>query len=82
METIRNFDELVTHLSDRTERRRVAVVCPNDESTQYAVCRALDEGIVDAILVGCNAEAKSVFAKYSNVEYVEADDADDAARRP
>jgi len=81
METIRNFDELVTHLSNRTERRRVAVVCPNDESTQYAVCRALDEGIVDAILVGCNAEAKGVFAKYSNVEYVEADDADDAARK-
>ena len=63
MKTIRNFDELVAHLADRKERRRVAVVCPNDESTQYAVTRALDEGFVDAILVGCTDEARGVFAK-------------------
>ena len=83
MKTIRNFDELVAHLADRKERRRVAVVCPNDESTQYAVCRALDEGFVDAILVGCTDEARGVFAKYGadRVEYVDAADADDAARR-
>lgn len=81
METIKNFDELVAHLNARTERRRVAVVCPNDESTQYAVCRALDEGFIDAILVGCTPEARQVFAKYGNVEYIDADDADDAARK-
>ena len=83
MKTIRNFDELVAHLADRKERRRVAVVCPNDESTQYAVTRALDEGFVDAILVGCTDEARGVFAKYGadRVEYVDAADADDAARK-
>ena len=83
MKTIKNFDELVAHLAERTERRRVAVVCPNDESTQYAVCRALDEGIVDAILVGCTDEARAQFAKYGadRVSYVDAADADDAARK-
>lgn len=83
MKTIQNFDELVAHLASRMERRRVAVACPNDESTQYAVCRALDEGIVNALLVGCTDEAKQVFAKYgaNRVEYVDATDADDAARK-
>ena len=83
MKTINTFDELVAHLGSRTDKRRVAVVCPNDESTQYAVCRAIDEGFVNAILVGCTEEAKAVFAKYdaTRVEYVEAADADDAARK-
>ena len=81
MKTIKNFDELVAHLASRSERRRVAVVCPNDESTQYAVCRALDEGFITATLVGCTADARQVFAKYPDVCFVEADDADDAARK-
>lgn len=81
METIRNFEELVAHLAARTERRRVAVVCPNDSSTQGAVCQALDKGFIDATLVGCSNEAKEVFAKFSNVTYVDADDAIDAARK-
>jgi phosphate butyryltransferase len=81
METIRSFNDLVAHLAARTERRQVAVACPNDASTQGAVCKALDEGIIDALLVGCTEEAKQVFAKYKNVEYIDADNADDAARK-
>jgi len=81
MEAIKNFEELLVHLSARSERRRVAVVCPNDESTQGAVLMALEKGFVDATLVGCTEDAKQVFAKCANVEYVDADDAIDAARK-
>ena len=82
MKAIQNFDELVAHLAERTERRRVAVVCPNDESTQYAVSRALDEGFIDAILVGATDEARQKFEKYGErVSIVEATDADDAAHK-
>ena len=37
METIKNFDELVQHLVNRGERKRVAVICPRDESTRKAI---------------------------------------------
>ena len=52
METIKNFDQLVSHLSQQGQRKRVAVVCASDESTQYAVARALREGVIEAIFVG------------------------------
>ena len=82
MEVIRNFEELVSHLSQRTERRRVAVVCPNDHSSQEAVARALDEGIADILIVGADEEAKAFFAKYGErVESVDASDVDEAATK-
>jgi len=82
MTTICSFDELVAHLSRRAERRRVAVVCPNDASTQYAVGRALDEGFISAILVGCTEEARQVFQnRGGEVAFIDAADADDAARK-
>lgn len=82
MEVIRNFEELVSHLSQRTERRRVAVVCPNDHSSQEAVARALDEGIADILIVGADEEAKSFFAKYGErIESVDASDVDEAATK-
>ena len=64
MEAITNFKELVEHLSLRSVRRQIAVVCPNDHSTQEAVARALDEGIADVTLVGADAEARECFAGY------------------
>lgn len=82
MEVIRNFEELVSHLSQRTERRRVAVVCPNDHSSQEAVARALDEGIADILTVGADEEAKAFFAKYGErIESVDAPDVDEAATK-
>lgn len=82
MEVIRNFEELVSHLSQRTERRRVAVVCPNDHSSQEAVARALDEGFADILTVGADEEAKAFFAKYGErVESVDASDVDEAATK-
>lgn len=82
MEVIRNFEELVSHLSQRTERRRVAVVCPNDHSSQEAVARALDEGIADILTVGADEEAKAFFAKYGErIESVDAPDVDEAAAK-
>lgn len=82
MEVIRNFEELVSHLSQRTERRRVAVVCPNDHSSQEAVARALDEGIADILIVGADEEAKAFFAKYGErIESVDAPDVDEAAAK-
>ena len=51
MKAIRNFEELIAHLSDRKERRRVAVVCGTDESTREAVARAEAAGFIEATMV-------------------------------
>ena len=58
MNAIHNFDEMVAHLRERSGKRRVAVVCPNDEGTRTAVCQAINEGFVEAVLVGCDAETE------------------------
>ena len=84
METITNFEQLVAHLSQLGTRKRVAVVCASDDSTQYAVARALDEKFIDAIFVGSEEEvqANPAFAPHADhVSFVAADDCDDAARK-
>ena len=51
METIRNFEELISHLQQRGERKRIGVICPRDESTKKAVREATEElGFADAVV--------------------------------
>jgi len=83
METITQFEQLIAHLSGRGIRKRVAVVCAYDDSTQYAVGRALEEGFIDAILVGDKSKVEhlDVFARHTDhVSFVDAATPDDAAR--
>ena len=83
METITQFEQLIAHLSGRGVRKRVAVVCAYDDSTQYAVGRALEEGFIDAILVGDKSKVEhlDVFARQAeHVTFVDAATPDDAAR--
>ena len=51
MKAIQCFDELADHLKACGERRRVAVVCGQDESTKGAVMRAKEAGFADPIFV-------------------------------
>ncbi len=51
MELIRDFSQMITRLQSLKNRKQVAVVCPNDEHTTYAVNRALKEGIADFLLL-------------------------------
>ena len=52
METfIRDFNDLMTDLTNQSRRRRVAVVCPDDERTKEAVLQALEMKAIDALLV-------------------------------
>ena len=52
MEPIRNFDQLTSHLKTLNKRKRIAVVCANDPNTEYAIARALDEGIAEFLMIG------------------------------
>lgn len=84
MDAINSFEKLVSHLSSLGNRKRVAVVCASDESTQYAVARAISEGFIEAIFVGCKdeVEANADFKNLSNyISFVDAQDPDDAAAK-
>ena len=55
MEPIRNFDQLTSHLKTLNKRKRIAVVCANDPNTEYAIARALEEGIAEFLMIGDSA---------------------------
>ena len=50
MEPIRNFAQLTAHLKVLNRRKRIAVVCANDPNTEYAISRALEEGIAEFLI--------------------------------
>jgi phosphate butyryltransferase len=82
MEPIRTFGQLTAHLKSLRTRKRVVVVCADDEHTQYAVQRALREGIADVIFVG----DENKLSKYpelddyaEHIQKVHIEDSDEAA---
>lgn len=78
MKAIENFEELIAYLGGGMEPKRVAVVCPYDESTQGAVRKAMDEGFVKPILVG---DPKLMGGALKEVPRLKATDDDDAAAK-
>ena len=55
MEPIQNFAQLTAHLKQQNRRKRIAVVCANDPNTEYAITRALEEGIAEFLMIGDSA---------------------------
>ncbi len=84
MVCIKNFADMVQHLSEQTTRKRVAVVWAGDDHTPEACAMALEQGIVDIIFVGCQdkLEQNAKLTPFkANISYVDAADPDDAAAR-
>ena len=83
METIKSFEDMVIHLAQRNDRKRVAVVWAADRNSQVSVARALEIGFIEAIFGGCQAEVEaneSIMRYASHVSFIPADDRDEAAR--
>lgn len=51
MQPIKTLNDMTNFLSQRHDRKRVAVVCPGDASTRYAVDKGLEMGFIDPIYV-------------------------------
>lgn len=83
MEPIRTFGQLTAHLRSLNSRKRIAVVCANDDHTQYAINRALKEGIAEFILVG-DARKLEQYTELENyaqyIRKIHIEDPDEAAR--
>ena len=83
MKPRKNFDQRTAHLRSLNHRRTGAVVCANDEHTEYAIIRALEEGFADLIMIGDSAIAEKYtrLKDFSDrVEFVHITDSDEAAR--
>ena len=65
MEPIQSFAQLTAHLKKLNHRKRIAVVCANDPNTEYAITRALEEGIAEFLMIGDSA----ILEKYPNHPY-------------
>lgn len=58
MSEIRTFQEIYDRLGLQEQRKRIAVVCPDDECTRSAILKALRGGMADFLLVS-SADALS-----------------------
>lgn len=83
MEPIRNFDQLTAYLKALHQRKRIVVVCASDPNTEYAIARALDEGIAEFIMIGDSTALENypTLKKYPEfVRVIHLEDPDEAAR--
>lgn len=64
MKPIRSFDQLTSHLKTLNRRKRIAVVCASDANTEYAIGRALQEGIAEFLMIGDS----TVLEKYTTLK--------------
>lgn len=83
MKPIRSFDELTAHLQTIKKRKRIAVVCANDPNTEYAITRALSEGIAEFLMIGDSAilQKYPTLKQYPDlVSAIHIENSDEAAR--
>lgn len=83
MEAIKSFDELTAHLRTLNRRKRIAVVCANDPNTEYAIVRAIEEGIAEFLMIGDSTilEKYPILKQHSDyVQTIHIENPDEAAR--
>lgn len=72
MDPIKDFAQMTAYLQSLSGRKKVVVVCPNDPHTEYAILRALEEGIAEFILVAdCKFLSRAEEIKNNYPQYVE-----------
>lgn len=82
MSKIKTFGNLVDHLASKGMRKKVAVVWAADVSTQESVARALADGFIDAVFVGCIDQLKELpllLPHHDHITWVDAETPDEAA---
>ena len=73
MQTIKTLNDMIVFLQERGDRKRVAVVCPNDASTRYAVEKGKEMGFIEPIYVDGDDKDECARRAVSMVRNGEAD---------
>lgn len=85
METLKSFEDLLDRYIASGARKRAAIVCPNDDHTEYVVRRCAEDNLVDLVLLldgGESADFKAFCQRFpsDSIELVECGDTMSAAR--
>lgn len=70
---IKSFDELIAHLKTHHLKKRVAAVCPNDESSHQAIANAERNGIITPLVFQSDDPAEAARQAVEAVRRGEAD---------
>ncbi len=73
MQSIKTLNDMIVFLQQRGDRKRVAVVCPNDASTRYAVEKGKEMGFIEPIYVDGDDKDECARRAVSMVRNGEAD---------
>lgn len=86
MEALKSFEDLLKRYVESGKRKRVAIVCPNDDHTEYVVRRCMDDDLVDLVLLLDGDESKELIEwtktySASKLRVINCTDTVDAARQ-
>ena len=73
MQSIKTLNDMIVFLQQRGDRKRVAVICPNDASTRYAVEKGKEMGFIEPIYVDGDDKDECARRAVSMVRNGEAD---------
>lgn len=59
MKPIRTLDQMVDHLRKSDKKKKIAVACAQDSNTIGAIARAIEEGFVEAVMIGDDQEIRN-----------------------
>lgn len=83
MEQLKSFKQLIQYLHRQSKRKRMVVVNPVDNHTQEALRMALEQGVVQCIMVGNEEQLSQTVCANNypeNVEIIHFQDVEEAAR--
>ncbi len=83
MEQLKSFKQLIQYLHRQSKRKRMVVVNPVDNHTQEALRMALEQGVVQCIMVGDEEQLSQTICANNypeNVEIIHFQDVEEAAR--
>ena len=83
MEALKNFEGLIDRFVALGQRKKVAIVCPDDDHTEYVVRRCATDNLVDIVLLldgGESADFMDFCKDYPSISVIKCDDAIVAAR--
>ena len=85
METLKRFEDLLDRYVASGARKRAAIVCPNDDHTEYVVRRCAEDNLVDLVLLldgGESDDFKAFCRRFPSdrIKLVECGDTMSAAR--
>lgn len=83
MEALKSFKELLDRFVAQGQRKKVAIVCPNDDHTEYVVRRCAQEDLVDLVLLldGDESDEFRDFCKgFASIAIIRCEDMAAAAR--